>query len=294
VFEKRRKNQKRQRDKKSGSGNVRDVENRIGIGNAMDAVHDAFRTGSKLQRQKGKKMASLKIHPLHLGSITREKFLFTYWFKPGTIIDAPVIAWYIEGADKRILIDTGGGDPQSVADQRFKPYNREEQQSIENALKNIGVGCEDIDIVIASHLHWDHCAGTRLFKDSEIIVQEGELRAARAPFPVQHGYVKSLFEGIDYTVISGDVEIADGVTAILTPGHTYGLQGVLVEAYTQKYFIASDTVGLFSNLESEPPMIGGIYVDLKLYYESLEKIGKLQATILPGHDIRVFKRKVYS
>lgn len=238
-------------------------------------------------------MTSLRIHPLHLGSITREKFLFTYRYKPGTIIDLPLIAWYIEGADKKILIDTGGGDPEFPADSRFKPYKREEHQSIENALKNIGIEYEDIDIVIASHLHWDHCAGNRLFKDADIIVQKEELKAARAPFPVEHGYAKSLFEGIDYTVISGDIEIADGVTVILTPGHTYGLQGVLVEASTQKYFIASDTVGLFSNLESNPPMIGGSYVDMKLYYESLEKIRKLQATILPGHDIRVFEKKAY-
>lgn len=239
-------------------------------------------------------MTSLKIHPLHLGSITREKFLFSYWYKPGTIIDAPIISWYIEGAGKKILIDTGGGDPRFLADPRFKPYKREEHQAIENALKKIGVDCEDIDIVIASHLHWDHCAGNRLFQNARIMVQKDELMAARAPFPVQHGYAKSLIEGIDYTVISGDVEIAEGVTAILTPGHTYGLQGVLVEASTNKYFIAGDTIGLFSNLESDPPMISGIYVDMKLYYESLEKIARLQATILPGHDIRVFEKQVYS
>jgi len=240
-------------------------------------------------------MTSLKIHPLHLGTITREKFLFSYWHKPGTILEAPVLGWYIEGADKKILIDTGGGDPKSEHASRFMPYRREEKQSVENALKNIGVECDDIDIVIASHLHWDHCAETRrLFKHAEVIVQEDELKAARAPFPVQHGYVKSLFEGINYTVVSGDVEIANGVTAILTPGHTYGLQGVLVEAAKQKYFIASDTIGLFSNLESDPPMIGGIYVDMKLYYESLEKIGKLNATILPSHDIEIFENKFYS
>ena len=239
-------------------------------------------------------MNSLKIHPLHLGTITREMFLFSYWHKPGTIIEAPVLGWYLEGAAKKILVDTGGGDPESEHASRFMPYKREAKQSLENALKNIGVGCEDIDIVIATHLHWDHCAETRLFRNAEIIVQDAELKAARAPFPVQHGYVKSLFEGIDYTVVSGDVEIVNGVTAILTPGHTYGLQGVLVDAANQKYFIAADTIGLFSNLESDPPMIGGIYVDMKLYYESLEKIGKLGATILPSHDIRVFEKEFYS
>ena len=62
----------------------------------------------------------------------------------------------------------------------------------------------------------------------------------------------------------------------------------------RKYFIASDTIGLFRNLESEPPLVSGIYVDLKKYYESLEKITGLSAFVLPGHDPKVFEREVYS
>ena len=239
-------------------------------------------------------MSSLRVIPLNLGEITRQNMVFAYWEKPGMIIEAPIIAWYIEGGDQKILIDSGGGDPDALNDQRFMPYKRENNQIIENVLNDIGLKCEDIDIVIATHLHWDHCAGNKLFKNAKIIVQKKELLAARSPFPVQHGYLKELIEGVDYTVISGDVKIADGVTAILTPGHTYGFQGVLVEASEKRYFIAGDNVGLLSNLNSNPPLISGIYVDMKLYYESFEKMNKLSATILPGHDKKVFEKKVYA
>ena len=238
-------------------------------------------------------MSSLRIRPLFLGEITRQKMIFAYWDEPGTIIEAPVIAWYIEGGDKKILLDTGGGDPNALNDPRFMPYKRDENQSIENALKNIGVECDDIDIVVATHLHWDHCAGNQLFKNAKIIVQDIELKAARSPYPVQHGYVKNLIENVDYTVISGDKKIVEGITAILTPGHTYGFQGVLVEAATRNYFIAGDNIGLFSNLEHNPPLISGIYVDMKQYYESFKKIEKLSAVLLPGHDKKVFEKEVY-
>lgn len=60
---------------------------------------------------KEEQMSSIKIHPLRLGTITRQKNLFAYWLEPGTIIDAPLIAWYIEGSDKKILVDTGGETP---------------------------------------------------------------------------------------------------------------------------------------------------------------------------------------
>jgi N-acyl homoserine lactone hydrolase len=249
---------------------------------------------SKAGNKKGEKMASIKIHPLHVGTITRQTMVFGYWLDPGKIMDAPLIAWYLEGSNKKIVVDTGGGDPSQVHP-RYQPYRREKDQSIENALKKIGVSCEEVDIVIATHLHWDHSAGNDLFPRAKVIVQEEDLKYARSPFPANaHGYIKRIVEEVDYTVISGDREIADGVRVILTPGHTYGMQGVLVEAADRKYFIAGDTYGLFRNLESDPPLISGIYVDMRKYYETVAKISTLDAFVLPGHDFKVFEREVYA
>jgi N-acyl homoserine lactone hydrolase len=238
-------------------------------------------------------MSSIKIHPLRLGTITRHNNVFAYWLEPKTIIDAPLIAWYIEGSNKKILVDTGGGDPLKMST-RFQPYRRENDESLENALQKVGVRLDDIDIVVATHLHWDHSGGNDLFPKAKIILQSEELRTARSPLPAQeHGYVKRLVEDVNYTVISGDQKIADGVQVMLTPGHSYGMQGVLVEAAERRYFIAGDTYGLFRNLASDPPLISGIYVDMRMYYESVAKISKLDAFILPGHDVRVFDRSEY-
>jgi N-acyl homoserine lactone hydrolase len=238
-------------------------------------------------------MPSIKIHPLYLGTITRQTMTFAFWLDPGKVMDAPIIAWYLEGSSKKILVDTGGGDP-SKANPRYLPYRREKEQTIENALRRIGVSCEDIEIVVATHLHWDHSAGNDLFPRAEVIVQEEELNYARSPFPANaHGYIRRIVEEVEYTVISGDKEIADGVQLILTPGHTYGMQGVLVEGAQKRYFIAGDTFGLFRNLESDPPLISGVYVDMRKYYETLHKISGLSAFILPGHDFKVFDQKVY-
>ena len=71
------------------------------------------------------------------------------------------------------------------------------------------------------------------------------------------------------------------------------MQGVLVEAQNRRYVIAGDTFGLFKNLEQNPPLISGFHVELRKYYESIKKIMKLSAFILPGHDFRVFEKEVY-
>jgi len=220
--------------------------------------------------------------------------VFAHWLDPDVYVDAPLVGWYIEGPGKKILADTGGGDPATLTAPGLMPYKREKHQAVENALAGIGVKCEEIDVVIATHLHWEHCAGNRLFPNAKIIVQEDELRSARAPLPIQYGYLQELIENVNYTVISGDMEIDKGVRTILAPGHTYGLQGVLVEAKEARYLIASDSICLFESLEHDPPLISGVYVDLKIYYETLEKIRKLSAYILPGHDFKVFERELYT
>jgi N-acyl homoserine lactone hydrolase len=235
----------------------------------------------------------VKILPLNLGAITRPMSGFGIGFE-SKVIDVPLIAWYIEGSDKKILVDTGGGDP-ATAPPRAAPYKRERDQSLENALKKIGVRCDDIDIVVVTHLHWDHCGENDLFPKSKILIQRRELESARSPFPVTaDGYNKKMVDEIDYTVISGDKKIAKGVKIIFTPGHTYGFQEVLVETEMRRILIAGDAISFFKNLEKDPPLISGFYVDMKAYYKSLEKMAGLKADlILPGHDFKVFEKEAY-
>jgi N-acyl homoserine lactone hydrolase len=238
-------------------------------------------------------MASLKIYPLHVGTITRPIANFCQGLEPGTVSDLPLICWYIEGSNQKILVDTGGGDP-SKANPRWLPYKRKDDQTIENTLKKLDVRCEDIDIVVVTHLHWDHCADNMLFQNAEIIVQQEEWRSARsATSDAIHAYIPYVIENVDYTIISGDKEIAEGVKVIFTPGHTYGMQGVLVEGQNRRIFIASDTLPLFKNIEQDHLVMSDIYVDLHKYHESLNKIAALSNFILPGHDFKVFERDVY-
>lgn len=238
-------------------------------------------------------MSSIRIFPLHVGTIERLKMTFGHWLEPGRKSEFPLISWYIQGADRHILVDTGGTDP--TKDPGRAPYRRDGDLWIRNALNKLGVRCEDIDTVILTHLHWDHCGGIEFFPNAEVLVQKEELDFARHPFPVQaYGYVKEIAESERYTVIAGDREIVRGVKAVLVPGHTYGSQGVLVDAEETRYFISGDTVGLFECLDRNPPLVSGIYVDLRKYYDSLAKMAGLSAFVLPGHDFRVFEKECYA
>jgi N-acyl homoserine lactone hydrolase len=245
-------------------------------------------------------MESLVLRPLHVGTIRRDKSIFTYLRNMGTPIDLPVLAWYIEGQGHRILVDTGGHDPaQSDLNQ---PYQREPGQDPMVRLQALGVRPEDIDILILTHLHWDHASNIHLFPKARVIVQREELRYAAAPLdphrlPYQSipPWPQSLGR---FEVIDGDKEIAEGVSVHLTPGHTPGLQGVAVRAPGARYFIAGDNVPLMENWNAKEKYgaahwPNGIHVDLEVFFKTLRRIEGLGDIILPGHDWSVLERMEY-
>jgi len=241
-------------------------------------------------------MSSIRIHPLHLGTITRHKDSFMFKIGYGVSMDLPILAFYIEGADKKILVDTGGSDPRDPVEARLRgPYVRTKDQEIVTALrKKVNVAPEEIDIVINNHLHWDHCAGNDLFPNAEIIVQKRELESALNPVPLLSiAYIRKYLEEVKYTTVDGDAEIVKGVSVVLAPGHTEGLQGVLVEAQENRYFLAGDCVPLYESLNHNPPWPNGLFVNLREYYETQMKVSRLGAVVIPGHDMKVLEKPVY-
>lgn len=238
-------------------------------------------------------MSEIRIHPLNLGTITRPKVLFYYDFKElFNLIEVPIIAWYVEHPDRRILVDNGGTDPEEHP--QFAPYSRTEDQTIERALEKIGVGCEEIEVVINTHLHWDHCGANGRFPDAEFIVQRRELESALSPPTVYaEAYLRDVIDATRFTQVDGEVEIARGVSVVPLPGHTEGMQGVLVDSGAARHLICGDAVGLRENLEADPPVSTGIFINLRDSYASLEKIKKSNATALPGHEVGVFDQPFY-
>ena len=242
-------------------------------------------------------MSGIKIHPLHIGTITRHMDGFLFKLGRGVEIECPIIVWYIEGAGKHILLDTGGADPEDAELKPWvSPYVRPAEQELQNVLKaGFGLNPEDIDLVVLSHMHWDHVCGNHLFPNAEFIVQKIELESAKDPVPVLKPiYVDRYIHDFPYTTIDGDTEIAPGVTALLTPGHSEGFQGLLVEAETNRYFLAGDNIALYDALSQSPPWPGSLYINFRDYFASLKRIAELNAVILPGHDMKVFEKKFYA
>ena len=82
----------------------------------------------------------------------------------------------------------------------------------------------------------------------------------------------------------------------MTPGHSPGSQAALVGTDKGRHVIAGDTVTHHLNMDvpkSTSFRPGPLYVDLKEYYERLDRLKGLGGMILPGHDSPVFKKVTY-
>ena len=247
--------------------------------------------------------SQIRIRPLSVGTSFVDKSFLTYMANFGVRAISAAIMWYIEGAEKKILVDTGPADPGWAARYHF-PMERTPHQDPAAALKSIGVMPDEIEVVILTHLHWDHSSNNALFRNARFLVQREELRYAIAPLPVHYAAYEAValgmtphYVGTPLTAIEGDTDVCRGVSILFTPGHTPGSQAVLVETEAGRYLIAGDSVPLFDNWEGLPPhqphIPPAIHVDVSECYRTFKRIESCAAFVLPGHDPRVHERQSY-
>jgi glyoxylase-like metal-dependent hydrolase (beta-lactamase superfamily II) len=167
-------------------------------------------------------------------------------------IEAGFNSYVIETGRERILIDTGGGVRH---DERARERMRlTDPPRLQEVLVNHGFEPESIDIVINTHLHWDHCSGNTVDESGRIratlpkaryITQRGELEHAREQHPrdaVSYRAVnyEPLLESGQMTLLDGDVEIVPGVEVRVAPGHNRDMMIVLARSRGETWCNLSD------------------------------------------------------
>ncbi|WHY72680.1 N-acyl homoserine lactonase family protein [Fictibacillus enclensis] len=234
-----------------------------------------------------------KITALRMGELYVEKSSLTYQKDIGEHLWIPMWATVLTCGGQNILIDTGIHDLEWVSENITVCRQQEDETIIEALRIGVGLAPEDIDIVINTHLHYDHCGNNKLFKNARFIVQEREWKAAHHPIPCQEGiYLKELFDASavsesQWEFVNGEKEIAPGVTVFLTPGHSEGHQSVLVDTEEGAVCVAGDISNLLENIRENIP--AGIVVSTKEMYGGMEEVRKRASFILPGHEYSINK-----
>jgi len=244
------------------------------------------------------------IRPLCFGEFPEfEKSVFTYLRGAGEKIRVPILGWLLQSGPDAILVDTGPSSPELASGWHTRILRSPEQEP-GAVLRAVEVDPGRLATVILTHLHWDHCYNLEVFPTARFLVQAEEVRAAVDPVPPQRYPYEvgipgrmppwlAVFDRLE--IVRGDVEVAPGVRTVLLPGHTPGLQGVLVETAAGRHLIASDALPLAENLgtkDSEPIALG-IHTDVATCFRSFERMRAVADVILPSHDMGVLKQAMY-
>ncbi|GEO24502.1 MBL fold metallo-hydrolase [Alicyclobacillus acidoterrestris] len=227
-----------------------------------------------------------KVVALKMGELTVEQASITYDRGYGARIDIPVWAAAITGGGYNILVDTGIHDATWVTE-NVSPCRISPEETMVSALQQgMGWTPDDVDIVINTHLHYDHCGNNHMFKNAKFVVQKREWQAAHQPIPSQRGiYLPQLFDCVDYfswRFVEGEEEVVGGVKVFLTPGHSDGHQSVLVKTGQGTLCISGDVSNLLVNIRENIP--AGILTSTKEIFESMTRVRDLAQYILPGHE----------
>jgi glyoxylase-like metal-dependent hydrolase (beta-lactamase superfamily II) len=234
-----------------------------------------------------------------------DKGAFLWGLDTGTLVDSPSIIWLVKTAHGVVVVDAGSGTPEWVS-AHHRPFTRTADQDPRTAVEAAGVSCDEVRAVVLTHLHYDHCQNLALFPNATIYVNRLEVGYACAPFDCHEAIYEAPRMGytpswMAYTprmhFVDGDLPIVPGVTMIHLPGHSLGHSGVIVEAASGPIAIVGDHCALFDNWfgrGSQRHIPSRTYVDLREYYASFTKLEQIGGLVLPGHEMRVFEKSVYS
>lgn len=164
----------------------------------------------------------------------------------------------VESPDALVLVDTGVGNKET---EKFREiYGIENEGSptrLEDAIREAGHPPEDIDVLISTHLHFDHAGGNTMvepdgrvrpaFPAARHVVQKAEFEFAQ----IQNERIRASYMAENYMpvqeaglwdFVEGEAEIMPGVSVIPTPGHTPHHQSVLVRSEGETACFLADLI----------------------------------------------------
>lgn len=251
-----------------------------------------------------------RIVPLTLGWEELPKSVSVYGAPDTEMLREPVPGLLLEVDGGWLLLDTGFNtallrDPWLSRRYHSHPGHTAvlpgPGEPIEEAMEQVGIPFDAVHAVGVSHLHLDHGGGLKLFAGRvPVHAQRRELEygLANHPAPEGHGIYRADFDDprIDWRLADGEAELAPGVTAVPTYGHTPGHQSFVVDLDESVggggFVFAFDAADLTENITHERA-IGG-FVDVEPA-ETVEPIRRLKARaaekgyrLVPGHDPHVW------
>ena len=238
-------------------------------------------------------MNQYKIHPIVMGTKVFDKGMTTYQYGYGEEYTIPIYCWYLEGGDRKILVDTGEMSPLRSEDREKRIGGK--IYTFEDGLSRWDLVPEDIDIVIHTHLHNDHCENDYKCVNATFYIHEKELERIHDPHPLDFRYLEDYIldveENDQIETVTGDMEVLPGIQLLHTPVHTEGGLTVLIDTAKGRAAITGFCVIMENfyppkqitamEMDVIPP---GTHVNVYEAYDGMVKVKDMADILIPLHE----------
>lgn len=245
-------------------------------------------------------MSEVEIHALHCGGDMTDWGIFDPLDeRRGEMVYNPYFVYVVKHPEGVVLFDSGA-HPDLATDPVGRMGAGAEEfivkldagDAIEPVLARIGLTPDDIDLVIQSHLHFDHAGGLYAFPRTPVMVQRAELEFAEDPPAEQRDvYIAEDFAPVtDWRLVDGEEDVfGDGrLIVIPTPGHTKGHQSLLVRLDDgREIFLLADAAYLLEKMRLRRPP--GVLWEERAILDTWDRIEALErehdAFLITTHDL---------
>jgi glyoxylase-like metal-dependent hydrolase (beta-lactamase superfamily II) len=204
----------------------------------------------------------------------------------------------VKSQKKNILVETGLGD--ALPGKWKVNYGVEGSSQMLGKLRKLGLGPEDVDMVILTHLHFDHGGGcvhqesgtlNLTFPRAQHVVQEKEWEDAMTPDARSRAsYLEELLLPLSRSgmlrLASGSAQVAPGIQVVKTGGHTRGHQVVLISSGDHTALFTGDLIPTSSHLKI--PYVAGVDLfpleTMERKEEMIQQAVEENWLVLFGHD----------
>ncbi|MBR0646700.1 N-acyl homoserine lactonase family protein [Plastoroseomonas hellenica] len=238
----------------------------------------------------------MRMHILSGGRLRMRRSIYHPGAPREEMIELPVSCALLRHPQGNVLFDTGcSPDAATDAEARWGGVARamtpifQPEQSVLHQLPRLGLAPDDIDLVICSHLHPDHCGCNEHFRRATLTCHAAELAAAKAEGAVGQGFLPREWDQPQgYTTFDGQHDVfGDGrIVLIPMPGHTPGTTAALVALEKAgRFLLASDAAPLEANLtEGHAPRNSWDAGQAAAALAEIRRIRAGGAAVILGHD----------
>ncbi len=249
-------------------------------------------------------MSDTKVYLLDGGSLVIDGF-HAFWNRgPSGELRFPCYAVLVEHKDGRYIFDTGYDHAHVMKVLPFEKPIQTREQTIPGALAQVGLKPQDINYVINSHYHFDHCGGNKHLTEACTICHAKELEVSTNCQPFEHlGYSDLTFApelarkagkelaadpALDiytprFETQTGDQEIAKGLWLFETPGHTAGHYSMMVELANRRPMLFTADA-CYSQKNMDMMCISSFHLDPVASLNSMKRLKQLAEK----HDAELF------